>query len=77
VFDVDDDIDVDVDVEVDVEVEVEPGFTPLLCMGVEADPPQLTNVRVTKVSIQIFTRNSPALISKPGVSAPANAKNML
>jgi hypothetical protein len=57
----------DVDVEDDVDVEV--GFTPLLCMGVEADPPQLTNVRVTTVSKQIFTRNSPALISKLGVSA--------
>src|SRR6266404_4646271 len=60
----------------DVDVEVEPGFTPLLCMGVEADPPQLTNVRVTTVSKQIFTQNSPALISKPGVSVPANTNGM-
>ena len=59
--------EVDVDVEDDVDVEV--GFTPLLCMGVEAVPPQLTKVRAIKMSKQIFTRNSPALILKPDVSA--------
>jgi hypothetical protein len=52
VFDVDAVVDV---VDVDVDVEVEPGFTPLLCMGVEAVPPQLTNVRAIKMSRQIFT----------------------
>jgi hypothetical protein len=45
----------DVDAVVDVDVEVEPGFTLLLCMGVEAVPPQLTNVRAIKMSRQIFT----------------------
>jgi hypothetical protein len=68
-FDVDADVDVDVEVEVDadVDVDVEPGFTPMLCIGVEAVPPQLTNVKAIKMNNQIFTRNSPALILSPGI----------
>jgi hypothetical protein len=49
VFDVDDDVDDDVD------VDDEPGFTPLLCVGVEDVPPQLTNVTAIKMSKQNFT----------------------
>jgi hypothetical protein len=66
-FDVDADVDVDVDVDADVDVDVEPGFTPTLCIGVEAVPPQLTNVKAIKMNNQIFTRNSPALILSPGI----------
>jgi hypothetical protein len=58
--------DVGVDVGADVGVEVEPGLTPVLCIGVGAVPPQLTSVRAIKTIKQIFTRNSPALISSPG-----------
>jgi hypothetical protein len=66
-FDVDADVDADVEVDADVDVDVEPGFTPMLCIGVEALPPQLTNVKaIKKMNKQIFTRNSPALILSPG-----------
>ena len=51
---------VEVVVDVDVDVDVEPGFTPLLCVGVEGVPPQLTNVKAMQMSKQIFTENSPA-----------------
>jgi hypothetical protein len=60
--------------DVDADVDVDVGFTPLLCMGVEAVPPQLTKVRAIKMSKQLFTRNSPALILKPEVSAEAMPK---
>jgi hypothetical protein len=45
------DVDVvDVDVDVGEDVDVEPGFEPMLVIGVEALPPQLTNVSAIKTS---------------------------
>jgi hypothetical protein len=43
-------VDVDVDVDVGEDVDVEPGFEPMLVIGVEALPPQLTNVSAIKTS---------------------------
>ena len=45
------DVDVvDVDVDVGEDVDVEPEFEPMLVIGVEALPPQLTNVSAIKTS---------------------------
>lgn len=62
-FDVEADVDVDVDVDdvgggVDVDAggDVDgAGFPAMLCIGVEAVPPQLTNVKAMKMNKQIFT----------------------
>jgi len=59
----------DVGEDVDVEVDVELGLPPVLFRGVEGLPPQPTSVRAIRMSKQIFTENSPALIWNPGASA--------
>lgn len=53
--DEDEDVDEDVVVDEDVDVDVEPGVEPMLVIGVEALPPQLTNVSAIKMGKQIFT----------------------
>jgi hypothetical protein len=48
----------------DVEVEVESEFVLALFLGVEALSPQPTNVAAARMTRQVFTRDSPALIWK-------------
>jgi hypothetical protein len=63
----DDDVELEDDVEFEPVVEVEPGFVLRLFAGVEGEAPQPTRVAaiaVIRVTRQVFTPNSPAVIWK-------------